>query len=57
MAFFPDIGPTIAAAGLFRAFFKAKSFTCLIGIGGIGLTEQGAEVVEMRLRGLPFAKP
>ena len=51
---FPDIGEAIAAAVLFRAFFKAEGFARGIGLGGRGMAQHAAQVEEMLLRGGAF---
>ncbi|MBK5962748.1 hypothetical protein CCR95_01180 [Thiocystis minor] len=46
---FPDIGPTVAATGFFRALLEAVPSTRRVGLGGRGFVEQAAEVDEVFL--------
>jgi hypothetical protein len=62
-ALFPDIGPSVAAAGLGRAVLVGKPLVVRVGLAGRGVSDQPVQVFKEGLRvaalvssALPFLK-
>src|SRR5207245_991776 len=47
----PDVGPALSAGRFRRALLEGVPFALRVGIARRALTQNGAQVVEMRLRG------
>ena len=56
MAAHPDVGPAVAAVGLADAPLEGVVRAVGVGLGGLGLVQQLAQVEEMLLAGAPLGE-
>ena len=52
----PDVGPAVAAVGFVDAAFEGVPRAVGVGLGGLGLAEEVAEVEKMLLAGAALGK-